>query len=173
MVNWFKNLNLAIKIILITGIIFIFITCCCLSAIILSPGFWEGFDQAIKSSMKDQISTTTSEKALSKTDKETTSTKQKKKEWQKITEFSGSGTKSTETFRVTEDEWRIKYEVNGENIMVFSLFIYPKGESKKYVDIVVATETTNDESYIYESGEFYLKINAANCSYRITIEEKR
>ena len=94
--------------------------------------------------------------------------------WHYVTSFSGQGDKTTDSFKITGSKWRIKwnYTTNYPEYATFSIFIYPKGETVSYIDFVDASGAgKSDVSYIYQSGEFYLKIIAANLeSWQITIE---
>jgi len=94
--------------------------------------------------------------------------------WHFITAFSGTGDKTTDTFKISSSKWRIKwsYTTNYPEYAIFSVFIYPKGETVSYIDFIDASGASkSDISYIYQSGEFYLKIITANLeNWQITIE---
>jgi len=94
--------------------------------------------------------------------------------WHYITSFSGQGDKTTDSFKITSSKWRIKwsYTTNYPEYAMFSIFIYPKGETVSYIDFIDASGASkSDVSYVYQSGEFYLKIITANLeSWQITIE---
>lgn len=80
-------------------------------------------------------------------------------------------------FYIPTKEWRIKWSYVAHELYstlsLFNLFIYPKGETELFIDMVYKMgESADDMTYIHQaSGDFYLKINVANLqSYKIILE---
>ena len=88
-------------------------------------------------------------------------------EWKTIKTFTGSGNKDTEDFTAPVNYWRIVYTTNANNeqYAVFSVFVYPSGETAKYVAFVTFNKSGTDTSYIRAGpGDFWIHIIAANLS---------
>lgn len=98
--------------------------------------------------------------------------------YQEITTVSGTGSQVTGSFSVTSGWWRLRWSympsADGEGHPIFSVFIYPKGESMFYSDFVMRTGSneTSGVLVVYEGeGEYYLKIDAGNLDgYTIVVE---
>jgi hypothetical protein len=100
--------------------------------------------------------------------------------WNKVVEFSGSGTEGylTEDFNCDYAEWRIvwNYSTFPENAdsAVFSFFIYP-GQGGLYISNISLTGASNTSgvSYVHnQTGTFYGAVNVENtASYDIIIEQ--
>jgi len=79
--------------------------------------------------------------------------------WHAITEWHGSGVKTTESFTVQTTEWRVRWLNKGSYL---GIYVYRNGEL--YYPMPVAantTQKTEDASYVHESGTFYFTINGA------------
>jgi hypothetical protein len=98
--------------------------------------------------------------------------------WQRVTQFTGSGSQTTAEFSIGGSEWRIvwSYVPNsvGPSFTVFSFFVYPHGEANVYVDSVIkyGSSETSGILYIHQGPKpYYLKILSANTQgYTITVE---
>jgi len=100
-------------------------------------------------------------------------------EWRQIITFQGSGTtsKTTETFYIPSDKWRIIWDYrphpNFPELTAFSFIVYPEGETAKYVEMVYKIgESKQDATYLYKgTGNYYLKIITANTPEWLIIIE--
>ncbi len=98
--------------------------------------------------------------------------------WQRVTQFTGSGSQATSEFHIRGSEWRINWSYIpnslAPSLTAFSLFVYPHGETKSYVDDVIqyGSSATSGTLYIHEGPKlYYLEILAANTpSYTIIID---
>jgi len=92
--------------------------------------------------------------------------------WREIKRFSGSSTMTTELFYVSSTSWRIRWSYGTSQYAGFDFFVYPAGETQGYVEMVTTSGPSGSgTTYIYKgSGNFYLKILAANVQYTIIIE---
>lgn len=94
--------------------------------------------------------------------------------WQPVKTWSGSGTKSTETFEMTGREWRISWKTANEQIAgILQVIVY--SESGSLVSLAAnAQGEKSDVSYVRATpGRFYLDINSANVDWEIIVEEQR
>ena len=86
---------------------------------------------------------------------------------------SGTDSLTTTPFTITTDEWIIdwSYSTSDPDFAVFSFFIYPRGETELYTEVVLFPETTSGSTYSYAGpGEYYIKTNVANIDeWEITI----
>jgi hypothetical protein len=98
---------------------------------------------------------------------------EKPKTWQRVMQFNGSSIKTTRKFTINSDEWKIKWSTYpGEyGDMNFQIYLYNNDGNLAGSGIIAnIIGKGNDESYVYESGEYYLTINTAQ-NYRIIIEQ--
>ncbi|MDO9579703.1 MAG: hypothetical protein Q7J06_03920 [Bacteroidales bacterium] len=87
---------------------------------------------------------------------------------QLIKEWRGTGIKTTEPFTINSKPWVISWAnnptlIDGQSMGILQIMVY----NTKNPDIPTALaansmEKGSDTSYIYETGTFYLTINAAN-----------
>jgi len=94
-------------------------------------------------------------------------------EWETVDTLSGNSAKKTAPFTINADQWRVKWSTSGSSMgSVFQVSAYRPGDNFPTSMIAnVANDSGSDTSYVYESGEFYLEINAANTSWEVTIEK--
>lgn len=93
--------------------------------------------------------------------------------WHKVTTFSGANDKTTDTFSIQGDKFKIKYNAEAENeYSLLTIIIYREG-SNVMTDSIMADNNLNDESIVYEGkANFYLDIGAANLkSWSIEVED--
>lgn len=88
--------------------------------------------------------------------------------WQRVASFKGNSDKKTNTFRITSEEWRIRWSVKSEDIT-----IYVYNSDGTLMDMI--TSVFGDEegvvNYMY-SGDYYLTIKASQ-PYTVTVEQKK
>lgn len=101
-------------------------------------------------------------------------------EWTVIAEISGSADQQTDTIELTGGNVRITYEFvdsTGHGMIVGAIYLLDEG-----VDIMVdggipdvmVTEAGEGETILRKgAGEYYLRINSANASYVVIVEELR
>jgi len=100
-------------------------------------------------------------------------------EWHRVTAFEGSGStsKTTESFYIPSDKWRITFDYrahpNYPELTMFSFLVYPEGETTQYIELVHKTgQSKEDTTYLYKGkGNFYLKIITANTPEWLIIIE--
>jgi len=87
-------------------------------------------------------------------------------EWKLVKEWRGNSDKTTEPFLIQKDSWRIIWEAEG----IFSISVYRVGKGL-VENPVTAWEGGKDMNYLYQKGNFYLKITGSK--WKIRIEESR
>ncbi len=91
------------------------------------------------------------------------------KDYQKVFEFSGNGAKKSEPFVITGDRFKIKYNCTGD---LCSASLYKIGNSFPSDLIMNTTDSVNDETIIYGSGEYYINVNSIG-TYSMIVEDYR
>jgi len=92
-----------------------------------------------------------------------------------VNSWSGSGMKTTEPFTIDKIPWNIVWSSNpkmneGQSVGMLQVLVYNTNSPDVPVAIVANTmENTSDTSFVYETGEFYLTMNAANTSWEVTV----
>ncbi|MCC7302335.1 MAG: hypothetical protein IT233_06815 [Bacteroidia bacterium] len=127
-----------------------------------------------------QTSNTSTENTQQKTEstppQETQIQKKIETEWVKIKSWKGTGIKKTEKFTIKEGDWRIVWNFSSpQDMTVFQIAYYKSGseEPEDYVANVSNELKGGDTSYVHTTGEFYLEMNAANCNWKVSIEEEK
>ena len=89
--------------------------------------------------------------------------------------ITGIGDKASQPFRVTTKEWIVNWSYvpypEYPQLAVFSFFIYPRGETVIFVELMLVPEGTSGSTYSYAgAGEYYIKVIADNVkSWEIVI----
>ncbi len=116
-----------------------------------------------------------------KVEKEAKKSEEKKEEkkkvqtgttWYEVARWQGKSIKSTETFHIPSEEWRISWKTEpGEyGDMNFQIYVYESsGSLPEIVANVIGQDI--DSSIMRGSGDYYLKINSAQF-YEILVEAK-
>ncbi|HON71779.1 MAG TPA: hypothetical protein PK512_00430 [bacterium] len=92
--------------------------------------------------------------------------------WSEIAKWQGKGYKSTETFHIPSNEWRILWDTKPGKYgdMNFQIFVYEaSGSLASVVANVIGKD--KDSSYMRGSGDYYLIINTGQ-PYQVIIEAK-
>ncbi|MCW9708097.1 hypothetical protein [Fodinibius salsisoli] len=99
-------------------------------------------------------------------------------EWKTIETFEGSGISNTAPFTVNSEEWKIEYSSTASNPVlkgnghILQVYLLKPGQETFEGEIVaneVNKENISGESFIYQSGRFYLKSNSANGDWEIKV----
>ena len=93
--------------------------------------------------------------------------------WHSVTSFSGSEDKTTSSFTIKGDEWRVEYTTSSSSdYSYFSLWVYPRGE-RSVGFWSCDKQRCSDTQHIYKgNGDYYLDINAANLdSWKVTVDD--
>lgn len=96
------------------------------------------------------------------------------KQWQKVTEASGTAGKRTGTFQLSGGDARLRYTSKGD---VFAVYVVKAGESlqeKGGFPEFMCSEPCSDETMLANSsGGYYLDITASGGSWAVVVEELR
>ena len=100
--------------------------------------------------------------------------------WETVTTITGSVDQTTNTFKITSQEWRLQWSYTPDpqfpSLTFFGVLIYQQGEST-YIDsfYVNGSTQTNGNEYIHEGkNNFHLEILDANIpSYTIIVQQDR
>ena len=96
----------------------------------------------------------------------------KKETWVEVKKWSGTGIKKTEPFEITGKQWRVNWKnKNGEYGGILQIYVYTPGSSLPSELLANTTESTNDTSYVYKKGTYYLNINSANSKWEAQVEQ--
>ncbi len=85
-------------------------------------------------------------------------------------EITNSGSKTSPPFTVTTEEWIIDWSYVPDpeypEMAVFGLFVYPRGETLRFVEsayTIFTSKETSGSIYSYAgAGEYYIKVTAGN-----------
>lgn len=100
--------------------------------------------------------------------------------WETVTTITGSVDQTTNTFKITAQEWRLQWSYTPDSqfpaLTFFGVIIYQQGEST-YIDsfYVNGSTQTNGNEYIHEGmNNYHLEILDANIpSYTIIVQQDR
>lgn len=100
------------------------------------------------------------------------------KKWTTVATLKGKANKRSKVFKLTgADETRLKYSVKGGSSVVCGIYVVPKGTDLKTdggIPEVMVSDAGKDTTYLSSpEGEYFLEVTSANCSWKVTIEEKR
>lgn len=98
-------------------------------------------------------------------------------EWTTLKNWSGSGMKTTESFRVTDREWRIEWETSNEPFPgagIFQIFVH-KADDDALVTLAANKQGTgSDVTYVRSvPGRFYLTLNSGNVDWRVQVQVRK
>lgn len=98
---------------------------------------------------------------------------QQERKWTTVAKWSGTSTKTTETFNVQSSEWRIHWALEGDAYSILQIFVY---NDKGAMVSLAANQLgpSQDVSYVRApAGKYYLTINTANSKYAIIVADQR
>jgi phage terminase small subunit len=99
------------------------------------------------------------------------------KQWKEVARWTGKGAKTTETFHISSNTWRISWSTRLEKNAEYSpgllqICVYNPDNSLVNIaaNVMVKSEDI-DSSVMHSSGDYYLSINAAQ-PYIVIVETK-
>lgn len=99
----------------------------------------------------------------------------KQAEPQLIKEWEGTGIKTTEPFTINNKPWVISWAnnpkvIDSQSMGILQIMVYSIKTPDFPITLAANTmERSSDNSYIYETGTFYLTINAANTQWAVQV----
>lgn len=109
------------------------------------------------------------------TEPEPTPEPEKKLEPQTISQWEGTGIKTTEPFTIDYAPWCVVWThvpemIDGESMGILQIMVYDIGNPDFPITWAANSMTEEgDTSYIYQVGTFYLTINAANTYWIVAV----
>lgn len=93
--------------------------------------------------------------------------------WGEVGSWNGTGRKNTETFTVTSDEWKIRWDAKSDGPMTISIAVYDA--AGKLVGVAASSRKPGkEETYMRKpAGRYYLEINSVNADWTVTVEHKK
>lgn len=91
------------------------------------------------------------------------------KAYSQVFTFSGDGSKNSETFAISGDRAKFKYQCTGIPCYA-KLRPVKKRPGFLWKDIFNTDRSTEDETIIYESGEFYIEVVSSD-TFSIAVED--
>ncbi len=96
-------------------------------------------------------------------------------EWAAVKDWTGTGSKATETFQVASKEWRVTWSSTAQGDGAgasFGVLVYT--EDKKLVASATGRVGMSDVTYVHEGpGRYYLDVTAANVNWKMAVEEDK
>lgn len=93
--------------------------------------------------------------------------------WSKVNSWSGNGSKTTGTFNVDSQEWRISWNIEPhQNDMEFAFLIFVYTRAGDLASQITTSNPGSDTSYLHSGpGEHYLEIHGG-VDWSVTIQDK-
>lgn len=89
--------------------------------------------------------------------------------------WQGTGIKTTEPFTITSSPWHIVWDNDpmmsgGDSLGILQVMVYDVSTPDFPITIAAnSMKKTLDTSYVYQTGTFYLTINAANTEWDVSV----
>ncbi len=98
----------------------------------------------------------------------------KKGTWYKVAQVTGTGKKTTETFKISGSEWKISWKTTAAKGKAdeFIVILNDKQNPDLYEIIVNVTGTDEDLVFLEGKGQYYLTVTTTQ-QYSIDIQELR
>lgn len=92
-----------------------------------------------------------------------------------IQTFTGNGIKDTQSFTVSSDTWRLRYDFESttgdQQLSSFEMSVYKPGNTIPE-SIITLESPGSDTSYVNAgAGTYYLSIGSANATWTVNVEE--
>jgi len=89
--------------------------------------------------------------------------------------WNGDGIKTTEPFTINEQPWFVNWTSNpqiidGQSMGLLQIMVYETDQPTIPITLAANTqEQGTDTSYIYQTGTFFLTMNAANTEWQVCV----
>lgn len=97
--------------------------------------------------------------------------------WQTVIDVSGNANKRTQVFHLGSGQQRLLYNVVGGDFSVCSIYLIKEGDSLEasggFPEVFVSQPGSSETALVKSPGNYYLDVQAANCSWQVTIQEMR
>ncbi len=94
--------------------------------------------------------------------------------WTLVKEWTGTGSKVTETFDVASKEWRVNWSSKSQGDGLGSIGVLVYTADKKLIGSATGRVGVSDATYIHEGpGRYYVEVRAADIDWTVTAEEDK
>lgn len=95
------------------------------------------------------------------------------KQWTVVKAWTGDGIKDTEQFTVGS-EWRVDWDWTPSGSFGGLIQIYIYDAQGQLVNLAANTQKAGaDSSFQHRAGTYYLKVSAANGSWKVAVQDRR
>jgi len=94
--------------------------------------------------------------------------------WTVVKEWTGTGSKVTESFDVVAKEWRVNWSATSENDGVGSISVLVFNADKKLVASATGHVGKPDVTYVHEGpGRYFVEVRAADTNWKLNVEDDK
>jgi hypothetical protein len=94
--------------------------------------------------------------------------------WTVVKEWTGTGSKVTETFEVTSKEWRVNWSSKSTGDGLGSIGVLVFTADKKLIASATGRVGLKDTTYVHEGpGRYYVEVTAADVDWTVTVEDDK
>ena len=94
--------------------------------------------------------------------------------WTLVKEWTGTGSKVTETFDVTSKEWRVNWSSNSQNSGLGSIGVLVYTADRKLIASATGRVGAPDTTYVHEGpGRYYLEVRSADVNWTVTVQDDK
>jgi hypothetical protein len=95
--------------------------------------------------------------------------------WRPVASWTGSGIKESETFAISEPEWRIRWATSNERLAgagILQIMVH-NADTKQLITLAANKQGIGDDvSYVRSGpGRFYVVMNSGNVDWSVTAEQ--
>jgi len=94
--------------------------------------------------------------------------------WTVVKEWTGTGSKVTESFDVVAKEWRVNWSATSERDGLGSISVLVFNADKKLVASATGRVGQPDLTYVHEGpGRYYVEVRAADVNWKLNVEDDK
>ncbi len=97
--------------------------------------------------------------------------------WQTVIDVSGNANKRTQVFHLGSGQQRLLYNMVGDEFSICSIYVIEEGDSLEasggFPEVLVDQPGSSETALVKSPGNYYLDVQAANCSWQVTIQEMK
>jgi hypothetical protein len=94
--------------------------------------------------------------------------------WTDVKQWTGTGSKVTESFDVTSKEWRVNWSSDQHGNGIGSIGVLVFNADKKLVASATGRVGAPDTTYIHEGpGRYYVEVRSADVNWTLTVQDDK
>jgi hypothetical protein len=97
--------------------------------------------------------------------------------WKTVVTLKGSANKRSATFHLNGGQTRLTYAVKGGDFATVAIYVMEKGTSLEkdggFPEVMPDGAGKDTTELAKDEGDYYLDVQAANCTWTVTIQERR